>query len=406
MKTLYIAAIAALSSLSAAAQTAATTYDADNGVVTIGSDRMFQIESKDGNFSFKPYLMLQTTANFNYYDDEGLDKAYNQDNVSNSGFSFPYAVLGFTGKAYKIVTYNLSINASQSGGALLQQAWFDVRPTRAFGIKVGKFKTPFSHAYLTTLGETLMPSLPTSLTATTIMPHVLNAVTPKLGTGFDLGVMAHGQIGKWWGYEAGLFNGTGANINTATKTLSDDWHIPSLLYAARFTWAPMGAMPATQGNPKLLNENKLQLAASANLNVESESESTNDARYGFEAAWLYKKLYLGGEFYYMHVGFTDRQKIKDKFDYFGGYIQGGYFVAPQTQVALRYDFFDRNGSGKDGVLNMPAVGVNYFIKNTGLKVSAMYQYIGRTGHETQLDRDNDDLGIAKHAATVMLQYTF
>ena len=42
----------------------------------------------------------------------------------------------------------------------------------------------------------------------------------------------------------------------------------------------------------------------------------------------------------------------------------------------------------------------------GLKLSAMYQYIGRTGHETQLDRDNDDLGVAKHSAVVMLQYTF
>ncbi len=404
MKSLYIAALAALTSLTATAQN--DTFDAENGVVTIGSDRMFQVESKDGNFSFKPYLMLQTAANFNYYDDEGLDKAYNQDNVANSGFSFPYAVLGFTGKAYKIVTYNLSINASQSGGALLQQAWFDVKASNAFAIKVGKFKVPFSHAYLTTLGETLMPCVPTSLTATTIMPYVLNAVTPKIGLGFDLGVMAHGKIGKWWGYEAGLFNGTGAGVNTATKTLSDDWHIPSLLYATRFTWTPMGAMPATQGNPRLLTENKFQFAASANLNVESESESTNDARYGFEAAWLYKKLYLAGEFYYMHVGFTDRQKIKDKFDYFGGYVQGGYFVAPQTQVALRYDFLDRNGSGKDGVLNMPAVGVNYFIKGTGLKLSAMYQYIGRTGHETQLDRDNDDLGVAKHSATVMLQYTF
>ena len=31
-----------------------TSLDADNGVVTIGSDRMFQIESNDGNFSFKP----------------------------------------------------------------------------------------------------------------------------------------------------------------------------------------------------------------------------------------------------------------------------------------------------------------------------------------------------------------
>ena len=346
------------STITAAAQTA--SLDTDNGVVTIGSDRMFQIESKDGNFSFKPYLMMQTTANFNYYDDEGLDKAYNQ----------------------------------------------DVKTSNAFAVKVGKFKTPFSHAYLTTLGETLMPQLPTSLTATTIMPHVLNATSPAIGTGFDLGIMAHGKIGHWFGYEAGLFNGTGANVNTATKTVSDDWHIPSLLYATRFTWEPMGKMPATQGNPKLLNENKLQIAASVNINVESENESTNDTRLGLEASWLYNKLYLGAEIYHMHVGFTDRQKISDTFNYLGGYIQGGYFVAPQTQVALRYDFLDRNGSDKDGYLNMPAVGVNYFIKGTGLKVSAMYQYIGRTGHATQLDRDNDDLGIATHSATVMLQYTF
>lgn len=404
MKALLIATAVAMTSIVATAQS--QDFDSDNGVVTIGADRMFQIESKDGNFSFKPYLMLQTTANYNYYDDEGLDKAYNQDNVANSGFSIPYAVLGFTGKAYSMVTYNLSVNASKSGGELLQQAWFDVRPTRGFGVKVGKFKTPFSHAYLTTLGETLMPNLPSSLTATTIMPYTLNAVTPKIGTGFDLGAMVHGNIGKWWGYEAGLFNGTGASINTSTKTISDDWHIPSLLYATRVTWTPMGIMPATQGNPKMLNLNKLMVAASANINVESESESTNDTRLGLEGAWLYKRLYLGTELYYMHVGFTKRQKIHDSFNYWGGYLQGGYFVSPQAQLTLRYDFLDRNGTSKDGLLNMPAVGMNYFIKGTGLKVSAMYQYTGRTGHNTQLDRDNDDLGIAKHYACIMLQYTF
>jgi hypothetical protein len=55
---------------------------------------------------------------------------------------------------------------------------------------------------------------------------------------------------------------------------------------------------------------------------------------------------------------------------------------------------------------MPAVGVNYFFKGCNLKLQAMYQYIGRTGHSTQLDRDNDDLGVAMHSATVMLQYAF
>ena len=367
-----------------ASAASAENYDAENGVVTIGSDRMFQIESKDGKFSFKPYLMIQSTANFNYYDDEGLDKAYNQDNVANSGFAMPYAVLGFTGKAFSNITYNLSINAAASGANIL----------------------PFSSAYLTTLGETLMPCVPTSLTATTIMPYSLNAVCPKIGTGFDMGVMIHGKMSKQWGYELGMFNGTGAGNNSATKTFSDDWHIPSLLYAGRIAWTPFGTMPRTQGNAKMLNENKLEVALSGSINVESESESTNDTRMGFEVSYLHNRWYFSGEAYWMNVGFTKRQKIDETYDFIGGYVQAGYFVAPQWQLAARYDLMDRNGSSKDGMLNMPAVGCNYFIKNSGLKLSAMYQYIGRTGHETQLDRDNDDLGVAKHSAVVMLQYTF
>ena len=409
MKTFYIAAMAAMMALPVMAEDTENSdkqYDSENGVVTIGADRMFQIESKDGNFSFKPYMMLQMTGNYNYYDDEGLDKAYNQDNVANSGFSIPYAVLGFTGKAFGKVTYNLSVNAAKSGGALLQQAWFDVKLSKGFAVKAGKFKTPFSHAYLTTLGETLMPQLPTSLTASVILPYSLNAVTPSVGTGFDIGVMVHGQIGRQFGYEAGIFNGTGSTVNTATKTISDDWHIPSMLYAGRITWEPKGKMPATQGNPKLLHEDRLLVAASASLNVESESESTNDARYGLEFAWLHNRWYVGAEAYLMHVGFTDRQKITDTYNFWGAYVQAGYFVADPLQLAVRYDFMDRNGTGKDGLLNMPAVGLNYFIKDYGLKLSAMYQYIGRTGHATQLDRDNDDLGVAKHSATIMMQYTF
>lgn len=75
--------------------------------------------ARKADFVFKPYLLVQTSANLNWYDDEGLDKAYNQDNFANSGFSVPYAVLGFTGKAFGKVSFNLSINAAASGGALL-----------------------------------------------------------------------------------------------------------------------------------------------------------------------------------------------------------------------------------------------------------------------------------------------
>ena len=402
-KILTALCLSALMPLAALAQ---HEEDTENGIVSLAGREGFTIASKKGDFVFKPYLLVQTSANFNWYDDEGLDKAYNQDNVANSGFAIPYAVLGFTGKAFGKVSFNLSLNAAATGAALLQQAWFDVELKKQFSIRVGKFKTPFSHAYLTTLGETLMPSLPLSLTAPVILPYSLNAVTPNIGTGFDLGVEVHGLLADKFGYEVGLFNGTGISVNTAGKTFSDDWHIPSLLYAGRFTYMPKGVMPSTQGNPNRLNEDKLMLGVSTSLNVESENESTNDYRAGLEFAMLKRKLYLGAEMYYMHVGFTKRQKIDQGYHYLGGYVQGGYFVTPRLQATARYDFFNRNGMDTNGFMNMPAVGVNYFFKGCNLKLQAMYQFVGRWGHDTQLDRDNDDLGIATHNATVMLLYTF
>lgn len=403
MKKIFLILFLSLFSLPIAAQ-----YDADteNGVVSFAGRKGFIWESKNGKFEFKPYLMVQTGLDINYYDSEGLDPAYNQDHVHNTGFNIPYAVLGFTGRAFGFITYNLSINAAASGGALLQQAWADMKLRDEFGIKVGKFKTPFTHATLTTLGETLFPTLPVSLTAPVIMPHSLNAVTPSMMTGFDLGVEIHGLVKNKWGYEVGIFNGTGAATNSATKTFSDDWHIPSLLYAARFTFQPKGVMAATQGNPNQLDLDKLLVGVSASMNVESENESTNDFRAGLELAWMHNRLYLAGEAYYMHVGFTKRQKIDESFNYMGGYVQAGYFVTDRLQPALRYDFLDRNGLDKGGFLNMPAVGLNYYFKGVNLKLQAMYRYIGRTGHKTQLDRDNDDLGLAQHNGTLQIQYTF
>ena len=127
---------------------------------------------------------------------------------------------------------------------------------------------------------------------------------------------------------------------------------------------------------------------------------------GAEFAWLRNRLYVGAELYYMQVGFTERQKIDETYRYLGGYVQGGYFVTPKWQVAARYDLFNRNGMDTNGFLNMPAVGFNYFFTGCNLKLQAMYQFIGRTGHDTQLDRDNDDLGLAMHSGTILLQYTF
>ena len=123
-------------------QTDASKLNMDNGVIPIADDRGFTLQSNDGSFVFKPYLFLQTTANFKYYDDEGLDKAYNQDNIANSGFAMPYAIIGFTGKAFGKIDYNVCVNAAASGGNILQQAWIDYAVSKELRFRVGKFKTP------------------------------------------------------------------------------------------------------------------------------------------------------------------------------------------------------------------------------------------------------------------------
>lgn len=68
--------------------------DTENGVVSLAGREGFTIETKKGDFVFKPYLLVQTSGNFNWYDEEGLDKAYNQDNVANPVFLSltPYSV--------------------------------------------------------------------------------------------------------------------------------------------------------------------------------------------------------------------------------------------------------------------------------------------------------------------------
>jgi hypothetical protein len=377
----------------------------ESDVIPMAGRKGFSVQTRAGDFLFKPYALVQTTAKFNYYDDEGLE-LQDQDNIANSGFEIPYAIIGLSGRAFNKLTFNLVVNAAQSGGALLQQAWFDVNLKEQLRFRVGKFKTPYAQAYLVTLGETLFPVLPASLTTAVNIPHSLNAVPPNFATGFDLGVMMHGLLKGKWEYNLGIFNGTGIAVNTAQKTMSDDLGIPSLLYSGRIAFMPFGPLPSHQGRIDDMNNHKILFGLSASYNVEAEWESCNDFRTGFEFAWLYNRWYFTAEVYYMNMKFTKLQRGSYQYNFLGGYIQGGYFLTGKLQAALRYDLYDRNSTSKDGILNLPAIGLNYYLFGYNLKLQAMYQNLGRWGHTTQIDRDNDDLGMAQHAATVMLQFSF
>jgi len=374
-------------------------------VIPMMDKKGFSFQTKMGDFMLKPYTLVQSAAKFNYYDDEGLELS-DQDNIANSGFEIPYAILGVSGKAFNKLTFNLTVNAAKTGSALLQQAWFDINMKDELRFRVGKFKTPYNQAYLVTLGETLFPALPSSLTTSVYLDRSINSAPPTFATGFDLGFMVHGLLKNKWEYNLGIFNGTGISVNAAQKTLSDDLGIPSLLYAARLAFMPKGPMPLHQGNTNDLKNDKLLFAISTSYNVEANWQTSNDFRLGLEISYIKDRLYLSGEAYYLNIALTKRQKVSADYSFAGAYIQGGYFVTDKIQPALRYDFMDRNSLNTKGLLNLPSVGLNYYLFGYNLKLQAMYQFLGRWGHENQDARDLDDLGLAEHSAILMLQFSF
>lgn len=403
---MIMAAVAGMSSSTIAFAQRVDDKYVESDVVPLAGKEGFSFSTRAGDFLFKPYSLIQVAGKFNYYDDENLNLA-EVDRVANSGFAIPNAILGFSGKAFGLITFNFALNAAQSGGALLQQAWFDVNMSDAFRFRAGKFKTPFQNGYLATLGQTMFPVLPSSVTTPVRTNLSLDAVQPSIYTGFDLGIQLHGVLRNRFGYQVGVFNGTGIGVNSATKGTSDDHRgLPSLLYAARLCYMPKGQMPAHQGDPGDLHNDKMLIALSGNVNVEGNSESSNDFRAGIEFAWLKNRWYLSADAYLLNMQWTSRMQRAGSFTSWGTYAQAGYFATDKLQLAARYDFFDRNGTELAGFLNMPAVGFNYFFAHTNLKLQMMYQYIGKWGHETQLERDNDDMGMAYHSATVLLQYTF
>lgn len=387
------------------AQDTAVTRYIESELVSLAGKDGITWKSKGEEFLFKPYLLNQTRACFKYYDDEGLNLA-EQDNVLNSGFGIPYALVGFAGKAFNRVTFNVAINASQSGATLLNQAWFDINLSDEFRFRVGKFKTPFTHAYLVRIGQTLFLRPPSSLTTSVNLDFDINAINPDVATGFDIGIQAHGLFDNRFEYRVGIFNGTGITQNIPTNTLSDDFGIPSLLYAARVAYMPLGKMPLHQGNPSDLNSTKISLATSFSYNVEANYESSNDLRAGLEFSALLQRLYLSAEGYLLNMKFVERQQIEENATFWGAYFQAGYFINEKWQPALRLDVYDRNSVENDGSLYMPALGINYYIMGHNLKLQAMYQYTGKAGHQNEFWANDDDNGMPEHMVCTQLQFAF
>lgn len=406
---LILGALCLTSTLSGIAQNQVDKKNIDkyieSDVISLVDRAGFSWQTSKGDFKLKPYMLILTRGEYNYVDDEGLNIA-EVDNVINTGFGIPKAVLGFAGTAFGKITYNFALDAAASGGALLNQAWFDINMKDEFRLRVGKFKTPMNRAYQVRLGQSLLPVLPASLSTQVNVPYSLNSVNPVMSTGFDIGIMAHGLINNKWQYQAGIFNGTGIKINHPTNTLSDDLDIPSFLYSGRLAYMPYGAMPLHEGDPKDIDNFKMSFAASASYNVEANYESSNDLRLGAEFSVLAKRFYFSSEAYTLNMDFVERQKTSPSINYWGAYAQAGYMLKSNIQPVVRFEVMDRNSSDEDGLLLLPAIGFNYYIIGQNLKLQAMYQALIKLGHSSDYKANDDDNGMSERRFIVQLQFSF
>lgn len=375
----------------------------ESNVISLADREGFRWRTPAGDFQFNPYLLVQAYLQARYVNNTWLNLA-DQDAVTELGFGVGNALLGIAGRGFGRVSFNLSLNPACFGPCLLNQAWVDLNATDALQLQVGKFKTPMHWAFQVRIGQAQLPRPPASLTARVNLPFGLNAVSPTLLTGFDLGAMAHGTLGGVFGYQLGVFSGEGIGTNAPTSTLSDDLKLPGLLYAGRLTFAPFGPMPLQEGDGARPKDLRLLLGLSTSYNVEANAESSNDLRAGLELALVKGGLYWAAEAYLLQMSFVERQRGTPGRLFWGAYTQLGYRFESGFEPVVRVETFDRNSSTDPGLLLVPAAGLNYYFFDQNLKLQATYQGLVRLGYRDDLSAHQDDNAMPDGLFMLQLQF--
>jgi phosphate-selective porin len=157
----------------------------------------FFIRSADGQFSISPYGYLDTDY-----------RAYKGDGAPADTFLIRRARFGFQGNYGSHFDFALLTDANATNGAIVRDAYLNVRIRPEFQFQAGQFKEPFAQE--TGIGATNLDFVERGLQA---------LLYPSSGTAFrSPGLTLHGDINggvvQWW---AGVFNGRNGVAPNATN---------------------------------------------------------------------------------------------------------------------------------------------------------------------------------------------
>jgi phosphate-selective porin OprO and OprP len=157
----------------------------------------FFIKSADGQFSISPYGYLDTDY-----------RAYKGDGAPSDTFLIRRARFGFQGNFGSHFDFALLTDANATTGAVVRDAYLNVRIRPEFQIQAGQFKEPFAQE--TGIGATNLDFVERGFQSL-LYPSTVTAYRSP-------GIALHGDIDggviQWW---AGAFNGRGGVTANATN---------------------------------------------------------------------------------------------------------------------------------------------------------------------------------------------
>src|SRR5262245_5691190 len=255
--------------------------------------------------------------------------------------------------------------------------WINWHQFAAAQIKAGQYKAPFGLEQLTpdyTL-YTIERSLPT------------NAITPER----QIGVQLWGKpLTSMWPeqkdlltYYAGVFNGTGRNINTNDNN--------EFIYVGRLELQPFNGKIFGQKSFLKLGGDGLwsrdaagtNISTAGNLLVNADGSlspftlPSADERAAWSVdAWLEVGPFdLIGEYLQEHVEGRTVNGVTPTFSNFmtdGFYVTGAYFLVPKKlQAVVQWQYLNPGQKGNDGLYSILG-GLNYYIRGDDLKLMVNY----------------------------------
>jgi len=273
------------------------------------SGEHFFIKSTDGQFSISPYGYLDTDY-----------RAYQGDGAPSDTFVIRRARFGFQGNYGSHFDFAILTDANATSGAIVRDAYLNIRIRPEFQFQAGQFKEPFAQE--TGIGATNLDFVERGFQA---------LLYPSPNTAYrSPGVTLHGDISggviQWW---AGAFNGRGGVAANATNE-------PDFVGRLRFYPFRKGK---NNGLKQLAFGGSIDHSRSRGLSGDLSFNGTlPDAAYNFFPA-----LRINGPV----------ERYEGEFTYlYGPYALRGEYVQSQQQ---RYDIGSETPGGL-GFLTVPGVG--------------------------------------------------